>query len=205
MRTALERWASALGKLAVALVAALVLTMASYLIADRPSFDAVVKVGMSAFAVTLLRQLLLVFAGMASDYETPDRVIEVGWSNGVSGGRVQRASYSRKATIAVVAIVIVMLPVEVREVRAWFDLYQGWSGTVVRKGYDWGGTPTPNLEYLVVRDSQGVERKRYVGPLAFALALPGSFVQKKQGFGSRPIRSDEPEMWRLRDSIMRRP
>jgi hypothetical protein len=80
-------------------------------------------------------------------------------------------------------------------VCAWFkfhdyaraDLIAGYSGTVVEEGTDYHLLGTPHTHYyIVLRDSTGARRKRYVDYSGYISVKVGTYVVKQPGLGEIP-------------------
>lgn len=66
------------------------------------------------------------------------------------------------------------------------DSHATYRGTVVAKGKvrSWLWPRSFPDHYIVIRDSGGVERRRYVSTEEYLMAQPGTWVEKPPGFSS---------------------
>jgi hypothetical protein len=71
------------------------------------------------------------------------------------------------------------------------DLAAAYSGTVVAEGSDYHILQQPTWHYyIVIQDSTGHRRKRYVDRNGYFAAKVGSFIVKQQGLGEIPHVAD---------------
>lgn len=84
---------------------------------------------------------------------------------------------------AMTAVLLVVCPWLWQGVR---DAYVGYEGTVVVKGnYLWVPFRGPDW-YIILEDSGGRQKKRYVSAYGYVYCDVGSYVVKKKGLGEFP-------------------
>jgi hypothetical protein len=86
------------------------------------------------------------------------------------------------------------------------DRYIAYSGIVVAKGRNAFVIPVIGSpeRYLVVRDSSGQERRRYVSVTEYVMADSGSVIAKRRGFFEVAARPGQLPPGKLLDSLQRR-